>query len=506
VAPPGISGSAVVGDTLTASTGEWTGSPTSYTYDWQDCDALGEGCLSASGPGGSSGASYGLTAGDLNSAIRVLVSAGNAHGTTSAMSAPTATVLAVPPPPVNSTPPVVSGSPQEGKQLSASAGTWTGSPTAYGYRWRVCDSAGANCSAIAGAESSSLVLHSSEVGHTVRVVVTASNAEGATEASSAPTEPVKAKEKKQSKPTNCFENPESEGTARFEACGYPGPHNTAVQDCAALGHSSGSKVITTEGETVENTDITGSLIIDASHVTLNHDCVIANGGGIGGSAAIWLESTAASFTISDTTVRAENATTDWFEEAISNDNAASGVPVVAKDVFEDCGECLHGSFEVSESYVIADAGLGKAGGLHREPWYLNNGTAIGRDDTILDPENQTAIIFANVANGVEHVEACSDHVTLENSFVAGSGQMIQTCGPRATGPGTATLTVKNDRLARCLTPPIADKKCSGSGFEGADSHGYFPNGGWISVLGEPPYGAVVWEDNYWDNNLEEVRK
>src|SRR5262245_61572488 len=39
---PAISGSVVEGQTLSASTGVWTGEPTSYAYQWQDCDVAGE--------------------------------------------------------------------------------------------------------------------------------------------------------------------------------------------------------------------------------------------------------------------------------------------------------------------------------------------------------------------------------------------------------------------------------------------------------------------------------
>ena len=45
IAPPTVSGQAVVGKTLTASTGGWSAAPPpSYMYQWQSCDASGNGC------------------------------------------------------------------------------------------------------------------------------------------------------------------------------------------------------------------------------------------------------------------------------------------------------------------------------------------------------------------------------------------------------------------------------------------------------------------------------
>jgi hypothetical protein len=79
--------------------------------------------------------------------------------------------------PVNTGLPVVSGSTVSGQTLSASTGSWTNAPTSYAYQWRRCDSAGAACVNV-GAGASSYVLSAADVGATVRVVVTASNASG----------------------------------------------------------------------------------------------------------------------------------------------------------------------------------------------------------------------------------------------------------------------------------------------------------------------------------------
>jgi streptogramin lyase len=76
-------------------------------------------------------------------------------------------------------PPVITGVPAQGQTLSASNGSWSNQPTAFAYQWEQCDQSGNACTAIAGATASSYAVTASLVGDTLRVVVTASNAGGA---------------------------------------------------------------------------------------------------------------------------------------------------------------------------------------------------------------------------------------------------------------------------------------------------------------------------------------
>jgi hypothetical protein len=90
-------------------------------------------------------------------------------------------------PPVNTGAPTVSGSTVAGAVLTAANGSWIDSPTAYAFQWQDCTTVGLGCTDINGATSSSYTLAVSDVGDTVRVVVTASNAGGSTAARSAQT-------------------------------------------------------------------------------------------------------------------------------------------------------------------------------------------------------------------------------------------------------------------------------------------------------------------------------
>jgi hypothetical protein len=88
-APPQISGQAVVGKTLTATTGSWKGTqPISYTFKWQSCTSN----LSSCPNNGAGGNTYTVAAGDVGKRIRVKVIAKNSDGQTPGLSDPTAIV------------------------------------------------------------------------------------------------------------------------------------------------------------------------------------------------------------------------------------------------------------------------------------------------------------------------------------------------------------------------------------------------------------------------------
>ena len=90
-------------------------------------------------------------------------------------------------PPVNTAPPTISGSAQQGQTLTASPGSWSGAqPIGYDYQWQRCDTSGANC-ADTGSTTSTYTLTSTDVGSTIVGAVTASNSAGSATAPSAAT-------------------------------------------------------------------------------------------------------------------------------------------------------------------------------------------------------------------------------------------------------------------------------------------------------------------------------
>jgi chitodextrinase len=99
--PPTISGTAEVGQTLTATPGIWSeNEPLSYAYDWLRCDVGGESCNPISG---ASGSTYTVVSADAGSTLRVEVTATNSAGSSTATSDATAVVIE--PTPSDTTPP-----------------------------------------------------------------------------------------------------------------------------------------------------------------------------------------------------------------------------------------------------------------------------------------------------------------------------------------------------------------------------------------------------------------
>lgn len=172
------------GDTLTEVPAKWS-TPQPATIQWFDCNRSGNNCHPIGAPG-IPGSSYTVRAGDAGSRIEVWETA-PASGTTlkgtTLKSAPTLVVGS----PSNTSPPTISGIPQQGHTLTAIPGSWTAGPTSFGYRWFDCDRAGNRCNAIQGATNRSYKLTAGDAGSTIEVHVTATNAAGSGTAHSATT-------------------------------------------------------------------------------------------------------------------------------------------------------------------------------------------------------------------------------------------------------------------------------------------------------------------------------
>jgi len=175
---PSINGKAMVGQTLTVDKGEWNGSPTNFTYQWQRCDNDGSSCGDISS---STAKTYKLTDADTGNTVRVQVTAKNSDGSTTASSKPT-DVISGNAAPRATTQPSISGKAQVGETLTASPGKWAEGPSSFAYQWQLCDKSGGNCKDIQGATGQTYGVRSGDKDNTIRVQVTAKNLVGSTTA------------------------------------------------------------------------------------------------------------------------------------------------------------------------------------------------------------------------------------------------------------------------------------------------------------------------------------
>ena len=90
-------------------------------------------------------------------------------------------------PPSDVSLPTVTGVNAATQPLNGNSGTWSGPAPTYAYQWSRCNASGANCVSIAGATATIYMVASSDVGSTIRLVVVATNKNGATVAVSNPT-------------------------------------------------------------------------------------------------------------------------------------------------------------------------------------------------------------------------------------------------------------------------------------------------------------------------------
>jgi hypothetical protein len=185
---PLVSGSAVEGAVLTTSTGTWSGTSLTYTYQWVRCDADGglhDGSNCPSIPGATS-SDYTLGSVDIGRRLRVQVTATNAVGSATIASNPSEVVQqsTTSGPLRATTDPSISGTAVQGRILLASAGIWAGvTPISFAYQWVRCGDDGglpdgSNCTTISGATTTVYTLSADDVGSRIRIRVTASNSLG----------------------------------------------------------------------------------------------------------------------------------------------------------------------------------------------------------------------------------------------------------------------------------------------------------------------------------------
>jgi hypothetical protein len=155
---PAITGRPTVGQTLTASTGDWKPAATSYAYQW-----------AANGVAikGATRRTYLLPAAAMGKRVTVTVTASRTGATSgTATSARTAPVVKGDAPKATAKP-VIRGSVKVGATVRATAGSWSPKPDAYRYEWRL------NGKLLRGATGTKLKITKSMAGRKLTVTVVA---------------------------------------------------------------------------------------------------------------------------------------------------------------------------------------------------------------------------------------------------------------------------------------------------------------------------------------------
>jgi len=167
--PPTITGTARVGEVLTAQNGTWDNSPTEFRYRWLRCNAGGNNCVLLA----SDGKTYRVGQNDVGNTLRVRVTAVNTDGSTNARSEQTAVVGSNAAPLTNTARPTISGEARVGQELTATEGTWTGNPTSFAFQWQRCDVDTLTCANVIGATGRTYGVRIADLGFRLRVEVTA---------------------------------------------------------------------------------------------------------------------------------------------------------------------------------------------------------------------------------------------------------------------------------------------------------------------------------------------
>lgn len=151
-----------VADTLSLTSGTWTGYGYTTTYQWKRAGVA---------IAGATAATYTLVVADAGQAITCSVTRTNIRGAATATTAATASVTNLVA--VNTAiPTLITRLPYVGAVVTCSPGTWNYHPTSYAYQWR------RNGAAISGATASTYTVVSGDLGATISCAVSATNSAG----------------------------------------------------------------------------------------------------------------------------------------------------------------------------------------------------------------------------------------------------------------------------------------------------------------------------------------
>jgi hypothetical protein len=247
--------------------------------------------------------------------------------------------------------------------------------------------------------------------------------------------------------------------------------------------------------------VTGTINVMANNVTIENTRVTQNTTcgtrATCGNYAIRINGGASGTVIRN--VETASAAGDTCEHDIRN---TGGTLTIEGAYLHACDSNVYavGPTTLKNSYGIGALAISED---HVENIYFNETSFTAIHDTLLNPVEQTAVIFGNSGGGTD-VTNCSNQLTILESLIGGGGYTLYPCA-HAAQAGTSSLKVEGNHFARCVTaegydPSGGTHPCTG----GADSSGYYPKSGSYGIATNYFTAVSVWRNNVWDNNLQKA--
>lgn len=267
--------------------------------------------------------------------------------------------------------------------------------------------------------------------------------------------------------------------AKPSACGYPDATNTGVPAGTSLTARTGDLHITKAGTTIKGIALDGTIYVEAASTRIEDTEVTVNGTQAGcaspcGGKGIWIKPGVMGTVVEDVTCHGGARTGENVTEFCIQSNDAS--TLVERVHLYDCTTCMAGPGTWSDSFV--DQTGATIPEEHYEDIYYGGGSGqlTVHHDTMLNPQDQTAVVFASVDFGDQ------TQLTITDNLMAGGGYMIYGGASGGGGKVLGPVTVTGNRFSRI----------------------YYRNGGSYGVDAYFNKSVTTWSGNCWDETLTEA--
>jgi hypothetical protein len=251
--------------------------------------------------------------------------------------------------------------------------------------------------------------------------------------------------------------------ASLDACGYPSPDTTGVPAGTQLTPSGGMS-ISTPGAVVNGLAVTGTINVRASNVTIeNSDIADANSS----NAAVIIASGVTGTLLEHDSIHGTDNASGSLQSAVS-DMSGSVNSVTEDHVYSyNIDRILQGPGTVTNSFNLGNANIS---GEHYESVYEGNGSVTLDHNTLLNPHDQTAVIFLSNDFGALGT------VQITNNLMAGGDYVLYGDATNVNNYGITSETVTGNRFSRL----------------------YYQNGALYGAATYMPK-SYTWSGNIWDD-------